>query len=330
MTGKGLNMPTKAVVGKDGWLFLSNDTNSTWDQFEGRLLLNDAEQAAWRQELAQRGTFMRKNNIHYRFIVAPNKECIVPEAVPFEMRKATSRLVHQVEEAARDHVHGVFLERFISGHAERQSFYDKGDTHWNAYGAWHVTNHIMKGLEISAGIMPISEDEVAFHQSETTIGDLSDKFDPPISCGSPQVIIPKTRTRRTFDNQITNHGHVSIWEEGNPAGPTIVLFGDSFAGALVKYLAHRARRLIRVHTSSIDREVVFRERPEIVLSVAVERFLRSVPPGITEFSYKADLRQKLLALDDGARQKLFAEIRQKQTPANSAYAADVLSSVPIE
>lgn len=330
MTEIGMNLSTKAVVGKDGWLFLSNDTNRTWDQFEGRLLLSDDEVAAWRQEIARRGAFMRKNNIHYRFIVAPNKECILPEKVPSEMRKAPLRLVHQVEEAANDLVHGVFLERFIWGHAARQSFYDKGDTHWNAYGAWHVANHIMKGLEIPGGIRPISEDEVTFHQSETVVGDLSDKFDPPISCGSPQAIIRATRARNTFDNRITNHGHVSIWEGGDPEGPSILLFGDSFASALVKYLAHRARRLVRVHTNSIDREILFRERPEIVLSVMIERFLWAVPAGIAEFSYKTDLRQKLKTLDEEALQKTYIDMRQRQSFENAAYAADVLCSIPLE
>ena len=119
MTEIGTNMSTKALVGKDGWLFLSNDSNRTWDQFEGRLLLSDSEMAGWRQELAQRGAFMRKNNIHYRFICAPNKECIVPEKVPAAMQKAPVRLVHQVEEAAKGLVHGIFLERFIMGHKNR-------------------------------------------------------------------------------------------------------------------------------------------------------------------------------------------------------------------
>lgn len=330
MAKTGSTPSIKAVVGKDGWLFLSNDTNRTWDQFEGRLLLDDSEMAAWRHELAQRGAFMRRHNIHYRFIVAPNKECIVPEKVPTEMQKAPARLLHQVEDAAKGLVHGMFLERFILGHAARLSFFDKGDTHWSALGAWHVANHLFKGLEMPRRIKPISEDEVAFPWSDTKIGDLSNKFDPPLGLGGRHVVLRDSRAQRSFDNRITNHGHVSIWEGGDPDGPSILLFGDSFAGALVKYLAHRARRLVRLHTSSIDREIIFREGPEVVLSVAVERFLRSVPAGIAKFSYKADLRQKIQALDDDARQKLFSEMRQRQSPANSAYAADILSSMSFE
>ncbi|WP_158589878.1 alginate O-acetyltransferase AlgX-related protein [Gemmobacter lutimaris] len=330
MSEAGPTMSGKAVIGKDGWLFLSNDTNRTWDQFEGRLLLDDTEITAWTQELALRGAFMRKHNIHYRFIVAPNKECILPDKVPAEMQKAPARLVHQVETATMGLVHGMFLERFILGHAARLSFYDKGDTHWNALGAWHVANHVFKSLQLPQEITLITEEELALHPSETMIGDLSNKFDPPISCGGMQATLRDSRARCSFDNRITNHGHVSIWEGGDPEGPSILLFGDSFAGALVKYLAHRTRRLVRVHSSSIDREILFRERPEVVLSIAVERFLRSVPTGIAEFSYKTDLRQKIQALDGEARQKLFAGMRERQSPANAAYAADVLSAMPFE
>ncbi|MBT9248121.1 hypothetical protein KM031_22240 (plasmid) [Gemmobacter fulvus] len=260
-------------------------------------------------------------------IVAPNKESVFPEQVPADFQKASSRLVHQVEAAAKGLVHAMFLEKFILGHAERLSFFNKGDTHWSTLGAWHVANHIFKGLEIPRRIEPIS-DEVEFHWSVSKIGDLSNKFDPPIGLGGWHAVIRGGRAKCTFNNGITNHGHVSIWEGGDPDGPSILLFGDSFAGALVSYLAHRSRRLVRLHTSSIDKETLFRERPEIVLSVAVERFLRSVPTGMAEFSYKTDLRQKLQALDDAARKDLSADMLQRQPPTNAAYAADILASMP--
>jgi hypothetical protein len=188
----------------------------------------------------------------------------------------------------------------------------------------------MKGLEVPGGMLPISEEEVTFLRSETGLGDLSNKFDPPIVNVKTQATLHDTTARRTFDNQIVNHGHVAIWEGGNPEGPSILLLGDSFASGLVEYLAHRARRLVRLHTSSIDREIVFRERPDVVLSVSIERFLRSVPAGMAEFSYKTDLRDKLKALDDDARQRIIAPMRGRQSLANAAYAADVLCSTPLE
>ena len=322
----------KAVIGNDGWLFLSNDSNRTWDQFEGRLLLSEEDAQSWQQELSRRTAFMRSNNIHYRFMVAPNKESIVPEYVPVAYQKASARLVHQIEAAAEQAgVHSMFLERFIMRHSERAGFYDKGDTHWNAFGAWHVTNHVFKGLEIRRPIAPITSDEVTFQPSDSFIGDLSNKFDPPISQGGGvHPIIHKDTARYSFSNQITNHGHVSIWEGGDPEGPTILLFGDSFAGALTRYFALRSRRLVRVHTTSIDRELVFRERPEVVLSVVVERFLRTPPKGIAEFSYKTDLREKLAALDASERQRLVEMMKQVSDPANRPYAADLLSSLPLE
>lgn len=330
MTELGATSAIKAIVGKDGWLFLSNDTNQAWDQFRGALLLNQKELTNWQEELAQRGAFMRKHNTHYRFIVAPNKECIVPELVPDGFQKAPARLVHQVEAAAKGQVHGLFLERFLLGHAERRAFFAKGDTHWSDRCAWHVANHIFKGLDIPRKIPLISQDEVTFHTSETRLGDLSNKFDPPIGLGGERVVLGKSRAKVSFDNRISNHGHVRIWEGGDPDGPTVLLLGDSFAGALEQFVAYRARRLVRLHASAIDREVFYRERPQVVLSVTVERFLRSPPVGLTAFSYKSNLRQKVQALDEPALRKIRTEMLQQQSALNAAYAADLLSVLSLE
>ncbi|WP_181420886.1 alginate O-acetyltransferase AlgX-related protein [Rhodobacter viridis] len=320
----------KAISGLDDWLFLCNDTNQTWDMYEGRLRLDDSAQAQWREEFVRRGTLMRALGIHYRYIIVPNKECVLPDMTPPELHKAPFRLVHQVRDAARGHVHDIVLEPFILNHPERLKFFDRGDTHWNAFGAWHVVNHILAGLEIPGGLQPISEQEVSFRTETQFIGDLSRKFDPPISPGSIRAQLPHSTAACRFDNRIVNHGNLGIWEGGAPDGPVMLVFGDSFASEMVRYLAHRARRLVRVHTSAIDREILFRERPDIVLSVSIERFLRTVPPRITDFSYKTDLRQKLGGLDPEKRAALLAPMHALRTGPNAAYAADMLASAPLE
>jgi hypothetical protein len=106
------------------------------------------------------------------------------------------------------------------------------------------------------------------------------------------------------------------------------MFGDSFAGQLIPFLAHRARRLVRVHASAIDRDIVFRERPDVVLSVTVERFLRAAPPTIADFSYRAVLRKKLADFDAAFLHKTRVAMRNDQSPRNAAYAADVLWAMP--
>lgn len=320
----------KAISGLDDWLFLCNDTNQTWDMYEGRLLLDPEAQAQWRAEFIRRGALMTELGIHYRYIVVPNKECVLPDMAPPDLRKAPFRLVNQVHDAARGHVHGMFLEPFILHHPDRLKFFDRGDTHWNAFGALQVVNLVLAGLEVPGGLRPISEQEVTFRTEPQFVGDLSEKFDPPISPGSIRATLPHSTAECRFDNRIVNHGNLGIWEGGAPDGPVMLVFGDSFASEMVRYLAHRARRLVRVHTSAIDREILFRERPDIVLSVSIERFLRAVPPRIEDYSYKTDLRQKLRALDPAKRAELLAPMRLLRTGPNAAYAADMLASAPLD
>src|SRR6185436_11618014 len=55
------------------------------------------------------------------------------------------------------------------------------------------------------------------------------------------------------------------------------LFGDSYAEALLKFLAESFRRFVFAHSPTVDLELVERERPNLVVSLMAERFLIQVP-----------------------------------------------------
>jgi hypothetical protein len=80
-----------------------------------------------------------------------------------------------------------------------------------------------------------------------------------------------------YDNEVNNHGRVKIFERPNPDAPTCVVFGESFAEALLIFLRESFRRLVFVHTSMFIDEIVEQERPDVVLSIPIERFLIRVP-----------------------------------------------------
>jgi hypothetical protein len=56
-----------------------------------------------------------------------------------------------------------------------------------------------------------------------------------------------------------------------------VVFGQSSVGYMLIFLKESFRRLVFVHTTTMPREILERERPEVVLSYHAERFLVQVP-----------------------------------------------------
>src|ERR1700753_2838649 len=80
-----------------------------------------------------------------------------------------------------------------------------------------------------------------------------------------------------YDNEVNNHGRVKIFERPDSRAPTCVVFGESFAEALLLFLRESFSRLVFVHTSMFVDEILEQEQPDVVLSIPIERFLVRVP-----------------------------------------------------
>ena len=83
--------------------------------------------------------------------------------------------------------------------------------------------------------------------------------------------------RRVYDNEVRNHGRVMIHEQDRRKRPSCVVFGESFAETLLYFLKEVFGRVVFAHTSMYVDEVVAAERPDVVLSLPIERFLIKVP-----------------------------------------------------
>jgi hypothetical protein len=300
-----------ALIGKDGWLFLDSDTNGAWDQYEGKRLLDAGKLEAWREELAKRRKLMDDRGCPYRFVVGPNREMIYSEYVPAPYVKGEFTIMDQMRSLLDESVDWVDLHKLFAGREDRDDLYFKNDTHWNQLGGWVASNEIIDSLRAAGlAIAPILADEVA-RTLRSGVGDLGNKFDPPIFYPRPDGAMRAPRSKRVFDNGINNHGRIVIYENNECAGPSIVVFGDSFAGAIVYWLRERCRRLVRAHTSSIDSEILEIEQPNAVISINVERFLFRPPVPCDLYSIRSDINGKV--------QKM-REMGESVTPIDEAMA----------
>lgn len=263
--------------------------------------------------------------IHYRFVVIPNKESILPEKIADKFQKNDHRIVHQVFDLSKYKIHSIILEDFFLNHPRRLELYDKEDTHYNFLGALVTANYIIDSMHPSLNFSKIHPSDYVLENIKKSDADLSTKMNPPYAGHSIVLEFKNGKSAPAFRNNISNHGHVTIMKGGNPKGPSVLLFGDSFSDFLAIVLAEKTRRLVRVHTTSIDIEIVYRERPDIVLSETVERFLLSPPTAMPEFSYKNDATSKISRMSPPERQALRKHLRTFREPENLSYAADILA-----
>ena len=235
----------------------------------------------------------RQGGFEYRLVIAPNKESVYAEHVPSEYTKGALTTFEQIKDIAAGRVDLIDLHRLFDEHPDKQRLYHQNDTHWGDLGGLAAANAIIQSLP-SLGVQPISQDEIAT-ESRDGIGDLGNKFDPPETRSQIHAKARHPAAREVYNNGVRNHGNIAVHEKGDGVGPVILVFGDSFAGRAVHWLRERCRRLVRVHTTSLDAEIIAHEKPDAVISINVERFLVRPPVSCESFSVRNDIAEKLAA-----------------------------------
>jgi alginate O-acetyltransferase complex protein AlgJ len=267
----------KVLEGRDGWLFLRNDSNDVLGQHTGRVSLKPEERQRWKSLFRQRLALIDGVGAVWLFAIVPDKESVFPEHLPAGIEPADRRPVHEVLDiAAEADAPALYLLDALEAGKSGAAVYPKTDTHWTYRGAYLGYRAICenlreRGVEVSA----LDDREISWEE-DSFEGDLGSKLDPPVES---RRLLPamKVDASLVFDNEVPNHGRVKVFERDLPGGPSCVVFGESFAEGLLIFLRESFRRLVFVHTSMLVTDVLERERPDVVLSVPIERFLVRLP-----------------------------------------------------
>jgi hypothetical protein len=264
----------KVLQGRDGWLFLHNDTNAVLDQVQGKRVLSEKGLDVWAAfyrrldlDAAARGALV----VH---LVAPNKECVFADRLPENIAVSEARPVRQLEALLSSL--GLKATRFVYPlEALRQpaphATYPKGDSHWSDFGAAVVLD------ELFAAIGRTPERPAGF-RTEWRNADLLSKLGGV--CVEPQPVRLRGESapaRLVADNQVVNTGRRRRWHSNDAAG-RLLLVHDSFGDWLIPHLAERFQETTTLWGSGVPAEVLAETQPEVLVYERAERFLITPPP----------------------------------------------------
>lgn len=274
-----------ALVGKDGWLFLDNDSNRSVDQYTGKLLLTQRCLIQWHQFIDHAKGRCERTGRKYLFLIAPGKESVFPHLYPHKRGMLTP--AHQLSFEMKQDRAVVYPATDLSHHTPPS--YPKTDTHWNDYGAMLVSKLIAErfGLEF-----PAPEPE-SFERVERLL-DLGNKVTPEIR----ETTIEHHRrpdADQVYNNLISNHGRLLVYERPQSKAGTLVIFGDSFTASMCKWLPLTFRRVINVHATDIDWSIVEKEKADYLVNEVTERFLNAAPQTVATFDIRPTIKRKIEA-----------------------------------
>jgi hypothetical protein len=281
--GLGPEVNGRIIVGKDGWLFYSKDEKFLADH--GLDPFSNADLDQWQQLLEKRNQYFAERGIVLLVVIPPDKQTIYPEFMPDEFAHPLqpTRLDQLLARLAqrRSPVHIVDLRPALLEEKKHEQVYFKTDSHWNddgIFAAYLSLLNTIAQLLPQYPFTPMSKSDFAV-RTITKTGDLAQQLDLYFEY--------REETREWIRKDLLKDPAAfekmpnSPFTLGNPRGPRLLTYNDSFTAPMIQFLAphfSHATYCWNAWTESIDPSIVKDARPDIVINEFVERKLHNPPP----------------------------------------------------
>ena len=267
---------TNVLLGKEGWLFLKDVSDSkSLSDYQGLTAYSPEQTQAMADALTALNAVLSGKGSRLVLLFAPAKEGVysryMPASVPVVSRP--TRVEALADSLAATGVPVLFpLEELAAASLERQVYY-KYDTHWNQAGAWLAAQKTLEALD-----RPFADawPEMAPDPEKAPLTDLANM------CGSWAFC-----TDDVYWALDAEPAACTLWEAGGEiaryAGEgqgSLLLARDSFGEALAPWLAQGFGTTAVFHGNQMQPETLLAWQPEVpdvvVLEVA-ERFADNLP-----------------------------------------------------
>jgi hypothetical protein len=276
------------MVGENGWYYwLGEDGHSLDRHYRGTRDFPQSEVDNTVAELVRRKEWLASQGIAYLVVAVPDKFTIYPEHLPPWVARGLAQTPYDrvAQALARDgRVRFVDLREPLRAAKAQERTYFKTDSHWNLNGAIVGYQAIMREVQKALpgklpSIAPVKRPPytpgVDFYS-----GDLLQMLGMPSRTREDDVaplgkLLADTASRcaRRVDNG--QFPGFEMYACDKPGLPKLVMLRDSMAIALIPLLSENFSRAVYASTRELDRALIEREKPDIVIEELVERSLHA-------------------------------------------------------
>ncbi len=289
-------LPDKAIIGEDGWLFMSEEK---LDIHMGKKLFTEVELSKYEKELVLRKEYCEKNGIKFYFVIIPQKHSVYSEKLPYRYQNITgeklkSQLIDYLNK--KGNIECIDLEECLVNAKSKFDVFRKNDNHWNDFGAFtsvnEITNKIKKDFpEISE--LDIKNFNVKIDDNRT--GNIAKMFSMEGELFEDSYsITPKYNSQARDGNE---YGHKAPewfpykWEyevvKTNPNATNLKLMvvRESFGTAQVQFWQEIFSESVFIfdgwkYRSNYD--IIEIEKPDIVVLQVLESFIPNLLNNLSE------------------------------------------------
>ena len=252
----------KVIIGNDGWLYF----NETLDDYFSRNVMTKRGVFDCAKTLALINESVENEDRQFLFVVAPNKNSIYPENMPFIYVKGEEINNYSLlqEAMAKLNVNTIDLkEAFLS---EDKVLYHKKDTHWTNEGAAFAMNLILDNLGKKHTNF-VGQDNVVKNDFNA---DLQDMLYPTLNLFDDQIYYKMQHTQK-YLGRFKSTEDLSILSSDDKEEKTVVMYRDSFGNALVPFVADQYAKGFFTRAIPYDLEMPSFQGADDVIIELVER-----------------------------------------------------------
>jgi alginate O-acetyltransferase complex protein AlgJ len=284
----GVSSLGTVMRGTDGWFYwLGEDGHSLDRHYRGTLEFPQADVDNTVAELARRRDWLAAQGIAYVVVAVPEKFTIYPEHLPPWIAKAPAPTPYdrvRAAIAADGRVNFVDLRPALRDAKARERVYYMTDSHWNYNGAVVGYDAIMRAVRdaLPAGALPaIAPAPRPAYEAGVDYysGDLIQMLGLPSRIREDdvaplgKVLAATGRCARRVDKD--EFPGFEYYACDRPGLPRAVILRDSMAIPLIPLLSENFSRVVYASTRQLDRALIEREKPDIVIEELVERSLHA-------------------------------------------------------
>jgi len=268
------------VVGRDGWLFFTGQR--AIESHTGAVYLSDRDLGRWKRVAEERQAWLEEQGIRYMLVVVPDKHGIYSEKLPAAYyRPGVPSIYDQWMGFMKGNSSVDPVDprpRLFEAKERGELLYYKYGTHWNLLGSWYGYEAIAERMKrLLPDFQPLERPE--FFEGDDGRDDNFGKH-LLIRDLMPQVVF-MTRPEHPAEARLVAKKEapprVHIWETEDESRPRVLMFHDSHGNWLEPYLADSCERFVSILKGEFNRDLILKEKPDVVIDEYGERRLWRVP-----------------------------------------------------